>query len=39
MHAQAAANPDIGLSILSRWLREAREFDDGKINVSGSGNY
>ena len=37
--AQAAANLGIGQSTLSRWLKEAREFDDGKINAPGSGNY
>ena len=26
-------------STLSRWLKEARESDDGKINAPGSGNY
>ena len=29
--AQAAANLGIGQSTLSRWLKEARESDDGKI--------
>ena len=37
--AQAAANLGIGQSTLSRWLKEARESDDGKINAPGSGNY
>ena len=36
---QAAANLGIGQSTLSRWLKEARESDDGKINAPGSGNY
>ena len=36
--AQAAANLGIGQSTLSRWLKEARELDDGKINAPGSGN-
>ena len=36
--AQAAANLGIGQSTLSRWLKEARESDDGKINAPGSGN-
>ena len=35
---QAAANLGIGQSTLSRWLKEARESDDGKINAPGSGN-
>ena len=29
----------ISQSTLSRWLKEARESDDGKINAPGSGNY
>ena len=29
----------IGQSTLSRWLKEAKESDDGKINAPGSGNY
>ena len=37
--AQAAANLGIDQSTLSRWLKEARESDDGKINAPGSGNY
>ena len=37
--AQTAANLGIGQSTLSRWLKEARESDDGKINAPGSGNY
>ena len=36
--AQAAANLGIGQSTLSRWFKEARESDDGKINAPGSGN-
>ena len=36
--AQAAADLGIGQSTLSRWLKEARESDDGKINAPGSGN-
>ena len=32
-------NLGIGQSTLPRWLKEARESDDGKINAPGSGNY
>lgn len=38
-HAQAAENLGVGKSTLARWISEAKQSDDGIINMRGTGNY